>query len=141
MAGPPPKFAPLLRTSRGYLAMIAADGGPRVLPVCFTWAGDVIWTAIDGKPKTEAQPQRIRAIQANPKVSFIVDRWDDNWERLAWLQARGSAMVLAAGPESDRARHALREKYPQYAITPLEGPVIRIDVARWIGWSGSPASR
>ncbi|MGH2704501.1 MAG: TIGR03668 family PPOX class F420-dependent oxidoreductase [Actinomycetota bacterium] len=134
MAGPPSHFASLLRTRRGYLGTIGSDGAPRVLPVCFTWAGDVIWTAIDGKPKKAAIPERIRNIEANPEVSFTVDRWDEDWSRLSWLQARGAASVLADGPESRRAKDALRDKYPQYASTPLDGPVIRIDVDRWQGW-------
>jgi PPOX class probable F420-dependent enzyme len=105
-----------------------------VVPVCFTWAGDTIWTAIDGKPKRADLPQRVKDIGAEPKVSFTVDRWDEDWHRLAWLQARGKAQVLAEGPESERVRTALRDKYPQYQTTPLQGPVIRIDVTRWVGW-------
>jgi PPOX class probable F420-dependent enzyme len=108
-----------------------------VLPVCFTWAGDMIWTAIDGKPKKTDFPQRLRDIGGEPKVSFTVDRWDEDWSRLAWLQARGRAHALPDGAETDRARAALRDKYPQYQSTPLQGPVIRIDVEDWVGWDAS----
>ena len=131
---PPGSFASLLRARRGYLATVGPQGDPRVIPVCFTWAGDMIWTAIDGKPKRTELPQRLKDIRADPKVSFTVDRWDEDWSRLAWLQARGSAHVLPEGPESERARSALRDKYPQYQSTPLQGPVIRVDVDRWLGW-------
>lgn len=131
---PPGNFASLLRARRGYFATIGAQGDPRVVPVCFTWAGDMIWTAIDGKPKTTQFPSRLRDIGNDPKVSFTVDRWDEDWSRLAWLQARGRAHILPEGPEADRARTALRDKYPQYQTTPLEGPVIRIDVDNWVGW-------
>lgn len=137
MSGPPKGFAHLLRARRGYLGTVAADGAPRVLPVCFTWAGDVIWTAIDAKPKKPGTPARVRNVLTNPKVSFTVDRWDEDWSRLAWLQARGEATVLPRGPETDRVLGALREKYPQYATTPVEGPVIRIDVEGWTGWDPS----
>ncbi|GAC1367318.1 MAG: hypothetical protein NVSMB32_12260 [Actinomycetota bacterium] len=131
---PPGHFSTLLRSRRGYLATVGAQGAPKVVPVCFTWAGDMIWTAIDGKPKTTALPQRVRDIGAQPRVAFTVDRWDEDWGRLAWLQARGRAQVLGEGPESERARSALLDKYPQYATTPLQGPVIRIDVEDWIAW-------
>jgi PPOX class probable F420-dependent enzyme len=131
---PPGHYSSLLRARRGYLATVGAQGDPRLVPVCFTWAGDQIWTAIDGKPKRLEIPQRARDIRAHPTVAFTVDRWDEDWSRLAWLQARGQAVVLPEGPESDRARTALRDKYPQYQVTPLQGPVIRIDVERWLGW-------
>lgn len=108
------------------------------MPVCFTWAGDVIWTAIDGKPKAGGELQRIKDVRANPTVAFTVDRWDEDWSRLAWLQARGRATVIESGDEVTRAQAALTDKYPQYATVPLDGPVLRIDVDRWIGWSGTP---
>jgi len=136
---PPGNFASLLRARRGYLGTVGPQGSPRVLPVCFTWAGDMIWTAIDGKPKKTDFPQRLRDIGGEPKVSFTVDRWDEDWSRLAWLQARGRAHALPEGPEADRARAALRDKYPQYQSTPLQGPVIRIDVEDWVGWDASSA--
>lgn len=136
MSGPPPKFASLLRAPRGFLATVGLDTSPHLVPVCFTWAGDVIWTAVDGKPKTSGVLQRIKDVESNPTIAFAVDRWDEDWSRLAWLQARGRATVLAPGDDTDKAYAALRDKYPQYATTPLDGPVIRIDVDRWIGWSG-----
>lgn len=139
MAGPPEKFASLLRVPRGFLATAGADGTPHLVPVCFTWAGDVIWTAVDGKPKSGVDLQRVKDIEARPAIAFAVDRWDEDWNRLAWLQARGRATVLPPGDETDKAHAALRDKYPQYAITSLDGPVIRIDIDRWIGWSSEAA--
>lgn len=135
MAGPPNTFASLLRARRGYLGTAGPDGSPQVLPVCFTWAGDQIWTAIDGKPKKTNELQRVKNIQADPRVSFTVDRWDEDWSRLAWLQARGTAAVLTKGAEAEKAKIALVSKYAQYEELPLDGPIIRIDVAKWLGWS------
>lgn len=138
MQGPPSNLSGLLRARRGYLATAGADGAPHLVPVCFTWAGDVIWTAIDGKPKESTDLQRLRDIAVNAKVAFTVDRWDEDWSRLSWLQARGSATVLDGGEEVEKALTALKEKYPQYRETPVEGPVIRIDVEGWIGWAATP---
>lgn len=135
MSGPPESYASLLRARRGYLATGGGEEGPHIVPVCFTWAGDVVWSAVDGKPKKGGELQRIRDIQNNSKVAFTVDRWDEDWARLAWLQARGTAKVLASGAEAEKAKVALRSKYAQYEDTPLAGPVIRIDVDRWVGWS------
>jgi PPOX class probable F420-dependent enzyme len=137
MVGPPPNFAPLLRERRGFLATIGDDGGPHLVPICFTWAGDVIWTAIDGKPKGSDELQRLRDVKKNSSVAFTVDRWDEDWGRLAWLQARGNATLVTEQPDIDKAYSALRSKYPQYSETSLEGPVLRIEVDRWLGWSAS----
>jgi PPOX class probable F420-dependent enzyme len=117
------------------LATIGEDGGPHLVPICFTWAGDVIWTAIDGKPKGSDELQRLKDIKKNSSVAFTVDRWDEDWSRLAWLQARGKATLLTEQEAIDKAYAALRSKYPQYGETPLEGPVLRIEVDRWLGWS------
>lgn len=135
MAGPPPNFASLLRARRGYLATAGTDGVPHLVPVCFTWAGDVIWTAIDGKRKSGDHLQRLEDISSNPTVSFIVDRWDEDWSRLAWLQARGGATLLKDPQDIEKAQGALRDKYAQYKETALDGPVIRIDVEKWVAWS------
>lgn len=134
MPGPPENFASLLRARRGYLATAGAEGAPHIVPVCFTWAGDVIWTAIDLSPKGTRSVQRLTDIGPSSRVSFLVDRWDEDWSRLAWLQARGRARQTQKGPEAQRVMGALQGKYAQYADIPLEGPILRIDVDRWLTW-------
>lgn len=131
---PPRNYASLLRERRGFLATSAPEG-PHLVPVCFTWAGDVIWTAVDDKPKRTEELQRLKDIQGSPMIAFTVDRWDEDWSRLAWLQARGRATEVTDDEEIEKAQTALRSKYPQYEAMPLNGPVIRIEVERWIGWS------
>lgn len=137
MAGPPRHLSSLLRARRGVLGTVGPEESPNVLPVCFTWAGDVIWTAIDGKPKSTETLQRVRDVRNNPHITFMVDRWDEDWSRLAWLQAHGTASILPEGSETEKAFAALRDKYHQYDYTELTGPVIRIDVDRWVGWAAA----
>lgn len=138
MAGPPANFAVLLRARRGFLGTVGSEGDPHVLPVCFIWAGDEIYTAVDSKPKSTGDLQRLKDIEANPRVCFAVDRWDEDWQRLAWLQARGNAHVLTPGADTEKAYAALKDKYEQYREIALEGPVIRIDVERWVAWQAEP---
>ncbi|MGQ0679124.1 MAG: pyridoxamine 5'-phosphate oxidase family protein [Actinomycetota bacterium] len=125
MAGPPKNFASLLRARRAYLATSGPDGTAEVAPVCFTWAGEAIWIAV------EAQ-RRLRAAGMN-KVTFMVDRWDEDWAKLSWLVAKGRATVLPDGPEADRALAALESKYQQYLKNPHDGSIIRLDVESWKG--------
>jgi len=65
----------------------------------------------------------------------VFDRYDEDWTRLAWVLVRGTAAVLAYGPEHAGALAALREKYPQYRAMALEDrPVIRVIVERVSSW-------
>jgi PPOX class probable F420-dependent enzyme len=123
---------------------LAADGRPRPVPIAFAFSEEgarlVIYSAIDEKPKSVADPHalaRVRDIGTRPRVAVLVDRWDEDWTRLAWVRLEGTATVLEPSPlEHSLAVGLLRERYPQYATHRLEPrPVIRIEVERVSGWS------
>lgn len=128
---------------RAVLATIAADGRPRLVPICFVLdaARPILYTPIDEKPKREDDPlalARVRDITADPRVSILVDRWDEDWAQLAWLRAHGRAVVLdpaAAAEEHGPAVAALRAKYAQYEAHRLESrPLIRVTLERVTTW-------
>jgi PPOX class probable F420-dependent enzyme len=119
------------------LATVGGDGAPHVVPITFAVDGDTIVTAVDGKPKRHAQLRRLANIEAEPRVSVLVDEYDENWALLWWARADGVAHVVADGQEFDRAAALLRTRYRQYARTLITGPVILIGVERWTGWSAS----
>lgn len=119
------------------LATVGADGGPHLVPVVFACDGDVVYTAVDGKPKSTQKLRRLANIQANPKVSLLVDEYSDDWERLWWVRADGEATVHHDGAHVERARELLRAKYVQYGSVSLDGPVIVTVVTRWASWSYS----
>ena len=133
----------LASARRAVLATIALDGQPRLVPICFVVEGvqPTLYTPIDDKPKRDDDPlalARVRDIAADPRVTVLVDRWDEDWTRLAWLRAEGRASLIAPGEspaEHVAAIAALRAKYPQYATHRLEErPIIRIELDRLIGW-------
>ena len=128
----------MLRTARvGRLATTGADGQPHVVPLCFALVGARIYWAVDDKPKRTRDLRRIRKITDNPRVSLIVDVWDEDWSRLRWVMAEGNAVVVADADERTRALDALVEKYPQYAamrLTSTAGAVVAITPSRVIGW-------
>jgi hypothetical protein len=75
-------------------------------------------------------------------VSVLVDAWDEDWSRLAWLRCHGTAeLVEPSGDRSGEHRSAvaaLRSKYPQYATHDLAGrPIIRIVLERATSWAVS----
>jgi PPOX class probable F420-dependent enzyme len=127
----------------GRLATVSGDGAPHVVPVCFALDGDDVYVALDEKPKRVAPERlrRVRNILANPRVQLLVDLYDEDWSRLAFVQADGRGELL----QPDPARHAraialLRAKYSQYREMALEArPVIAIAVERWRSWSASGA--
>ena len=90
-------------------------GVPHLVPVCYAIVGDSLYITIDEKPKrTDIPLKRLRNIAENPEIAVTVDRWDEDWRRLAWVMLRGRAEILADGEEHDRAQARLRERYPQY---------------------------
>ena len=114
------------------LATVSAEGTPRIVPVVFVLAGEVILTAVDDKPKSTTRLRRLEDIAANPAVSLLVDAYDEDWSQLWWARADGVARVH---PTYDL--DPLVAKYADYREQPPAGPVIVIEVTRWSGWSAT----
>jgi PPOX class probable F420-dependent enzyme len=124
----------LLATERvGHLAFLDDQDRPRVLPVTFAVLGDSLWSAIDEKPKRAAEPARVRYLRRRPEAAFCVDRYSDDWSRLAWVQLVGRIDVLAAG-ESGAALEALAARYEPYRERTPPGPLLRLSVERSLSW-------
>ena len=123
--------------SVAHLATVGTDGAPHLVPITFALEADAIFTAADAKPKRGTRLRRFDNVAANPRVSVLVDRYDDDWTRLWWARADGTASVVTDGVELDRALSALRARYPQYAQVALIGPAMVIAVDRWSGWSSA----
>ncbi|MEV0594514.1 TIGR03668 family PPOX class F420-dependent oxidoreductase [Nonomuraea cavernae] len=119
------------------LATVSGDGEPHLVPVTFAVAGDQVMIAVDRKPKTTTNLRRLRNIRAHPRVTLLADHYEDDWARLWWVRADGSARVVESGTAWVSAIDALAEKYDQYRTSRPEGPVILVDVSRWSGWSSS----
>ena len=120
-----------------YLATVRADGRPHLVPIVFA-AGDdrTIYAIADPKPKRGLDLLRHRNIIANPKVSLLVDHYDEDWEHLWWVRADGSARIVEVGPERDTTIRLLTAKYSQYTTwtTPFgDATVVTID--RLTSWA------
>ena len=121
------------------LATVNESGVPHLVPVTFAVADDVICWAVDHKPKSRNDLQRLRNIAANPAVSFLADHYDEDWSALWWARADGIARTLDA-PDSTWI-NLLANKYRQYRQRPPTGPMVLTDVSRWSGWAASPVSK
>ncbi|GAA4844696.1 TIGR03668 family PPOX class F420-dependent oxidoreductase [Saccharopolyspora rosea] len=116
------------------LASTDADGRPHLVPVVFAVRGEVVVTAVDHKPKRTPDLKRLRNIAANPEVSLLADHYSDDWDRLWWARADGTAALAATADHPDLVS-ALVHKYPQYQRTPPSGTLIVVRVHRWSGWA------
>jgi PPOX class probable F420-dependent enzyme len=118
------------------LATRTPTGRMDLVPITFALVADRLVTAVDHKPKTTTQLKRLDNIRANPEVSVLVDRYDDeDWSQLWWVRLRGLATVVASGDERAAGLAALVAKYPQYGRQPPAGDVILVDLVGWQWWS------
>jgi PPOX class probable F420-dependent enzyme len=138
-----PEEADFLRRARvAHLATASADGKPHVVPVCFVFDGMQLVTAIDAKPKRGPREnlRRVKNLRENPRVSLVVDHYEEDWTQLRFVLILGCGDVVEAGPDWQAAWRLLREKYPQYQAMPDlgRGPVIRIVPERVVAWQSTP---
>ena len=124
----------MLETERvGRLGLLDEDGGPRVLPVTFAVSGGRIWSAIDQKPKRAGEPARVRFLRRDPRAALTVDRYSDDWDRLAWVQVLGTVRVLDVS-DGAQGLAALSGKYEQYRDRPPPGPLLALEPQRYLWW-------
>ena len=127
----------------GHLATSGADGAPHVVPVCYALDEAALYFVADEKPKRRPARalRRLDNIRDNPRAAVVVDDYDDDWSRLAYLLVRGPARILADAAEHAGALDLLRARYPQYTAMSLDDPVahpiVRVDPARVVFWRAS----
>jgi PPOX class probable F420-dependent enzyme len=118
----------------GHLGVLDGDARPRVLPVTYAIHGGAAWSAIDNKPKRSGrEPARIGWLRERPQATLTVDRYDEDWSRLRWVQLLGSVAVLD-GPPPGPVLDALVHRYPQYREDPPPGPTLRLVAERAVCW-------
>lgn len=110
----------------GHLATADARGAPHVVPVCYALDDAGLYVIADHKPKRRParQLRRLDNLRENPRAALVVDDYDDDWRRLAWVMVRGPVTLI----DRDAARHAaalalLRARYAPYRSMALDDPV------------------
>ncbi len=102
----------------GHLATVGADGDPHVVPVCFVLEGERVYWAVDHKPKASRRLRRLANLRARPVAELVVDHYAEDWAELWWVRVHADAAILEPG----------------------DGPVVRLAVRRWAGWSAASAT-
>jgi PPOX class probable F420-dependent enzyme len=126
------------------LATVTPGGRPHLVPCCFALddgprarepgSRDVVYSAVDAKPKTTNALRRLDNLRANPHAALLVDHYADDWSTLWWVRIDGEGRILDDGPERAAALAILTAKYPVYVDQPPSGAVIAIDVGGWRAW-------
>jgi PPOX class probable F420-dependent enzyme len=127
-----------------HLATADAAGAPHVIPICYALVGAHFYFVIDDKPKrTRTGLKRLRNIAANPQVALVIDDYDEDWTRLAYLLVQGTAAVVDDRGEYAGVLAALRQRYAQYRSMPLafeRHPMVRITPVRTHLWRARSAT-
>jgi PPOX class probable F420-dependent enzyme len=133
-----PPAARLVRSARiGHLATADRNGQPLVIPICYVFDGKEFFSPIDEKPKQTAprELKRVKNILENPQVSLVVDHYEEDWTKLAYMLVKGKARILSSGEKHRKAVRLLRRKYSQYESMAIhERPMIVIRPLRITGW-------
>ncbi len=124
-----------------HLATASATGQPLVVPICYVFDGECIYSPLDEKPKSVAahRLKRVRNIAANPRVSLVIDHYSEDWSQLAYVIISGLAEIIEPDElhhnECERIVALLREKYPQYETMAIDRrPLIKIRVVSLKRW-------
>jgi PPOX class probable F420-dependent enzyme len=120
---------------------------PYLVPVVFVFNGYNIFIPIDDKPKKTGnsnQLKRVKNIQKNPNISFLIDTYDDeDWNKLSYLMIQGKARIVVNRLKDidttiKTAHYLLSEKYLQYKkFVSMGDSCIVIDIQKVIKWKYS----
>jgi len=122
-----------------HFATCDGKGAPTVIPICFVYHSGIVYTPLDKKPKKilPTKLKRVKNILENPFVSLVVDKYNEDWQRLSYVLINGTASLIYSGQEYESALDMLCGKYKQYSemkLNKLGLPVIKIVCNKIITW-------
>ena len=127
--------------SYGYLATAASNLQPYATPVVFILHNGKIYVPLDQKPKavTILKLKRVKNIQENPKVCFLVHHYDEDWTRLWFVMITGYATLVNGSLEKIRTElktihNKFLSKYSQYNKISVGNFYIRIRINKTAYW-------
>ena len=134
------EFIETARVAR--LATIDPEFKPHLVPVVFVFDGNSFFVPVDEKRKT-VKPEklkRIRNIQNNPNVALLIDHYDEDWTKLAFVMIQGEASVASKKEENIQVRQAYKKlmtKYVQYQKVGVGEMCIIIKPKKVASWGDS----
>jgi hypothetical protein len=122
----------------GVFCTLHPERGPDPQPVVYATSGDYVGVPIDSvKPKASTRLQREDNLDADPRGSLLIERWDqEDWSRLWWVRADTEHVPDPPAEIVDDLADRLARTVPQYADKPFHR-VLVCRIVRVTGWSAS----
>jgi coenzyme F420-0:L-glutamate ligase/coenzyme F420-1:gamma-L-glutamate ligase len=137
------KILKLITSARiGHLTTASSNLQPYVMPVVFILQQNNIFVPLDNKPKTISvkEMKRVKNIEENPKVSFLVDHYED-WTNLWFVMIIGCATLVDMNGRTEKLRKEIRKihtkflkKYSQSTKLSIGRIYIKIKIDKTIYW-------
>ena len=126
----------------GHLATAGADGAPHVDPglLCDRRRRALLRRRRRSRSARAARKLlRLRNLRENPRAAVVVDDWDEDWTRLAFVLVRGPAPRWSATRTRTPRRSgccglAIRSTQRWRSTIRAAHPVVRIEPARVVVW-------
>ncbi len=119
------------------LGTINEDGSVHLVPITFALEVNVLYSAIDDKPKSTRSLKRLENIRRDPRVTVLVEHYEDDWSRLWWCRLEGTARIVEERSQVTRGRELLAAKYASYRSKQPPGPWIVISIEAQAGWTAA----
>ena len=137
------KIVKLIKNARiGYLGTTSSNMQPYATPVVFVLQNENVYVPLDQKPKTVniLELKRVKNIQHNSKVCFLVHHYDENWTKLWFVMITGNATLVNTRSETLKAKlktihNKFLSKYSQYNEISVGNFYIRIRIDRTAYWN------
>ena len=111
------------------IATVRPGGAPHVIPVCPAFDGEATLYVDVATGGVSAA-----GVRSTPKVTAIVDEYEDDWSKLRAVILRCRAEPIA-GEELDGAWDMIRAKFPQYGSVGWEPRfTLALRIEGWTQW-------
>ncbi len=125
------------------LATVGSGFKPHLVPTVFVFDGSHFFIPVDSKRK-KTKPEklrRIKNIEGNPNVALLIDEYNEDWTRLAFVLIQGIASIVKSETQADlllqQAQKELTTKYVQYQKIGIGEMCIMIKPEKVVSWRSS----
>lgn len=123
-------------SDHGVLSTLHAARGVDAVPVVYAVVGEHVGIPVDEvKPKASTRLQRQRNLEADPRATLLVERWDrDEWANLWWVRAELRYVALPPPGIVAQLSDELAARFVQYREKPFAA-VLVLRVEATTGWA------
>ncbi len=122
-------FVQCMRVAR--VATVGSNDVAHSVPVCPLFEDNKVYFA------SEKGARKVRNIEANPRVTIVLDEYSEAWNYLRGIMLRGTARIVNA-KRFRELRRKFYAKYPQYeSAAPLgerDSVIVEVTPERKFSW-------